>query len=132
MILIVCGGRDYADVNKVFGTLDELHERQPIDHIYMGDAPGADHLTERWCRANEVDFTVMPAKWSKYGRAAGPHRNARLLIESADHRASHENGTPVEFAVAFRGGRGTADMVKRCLRAGIEVIHPDAEKDDDD
>ena len=130
MILIITGGGDYADVNKVFQTLDALHERTPANHVFMGDATGADALAERWCRANEVDFTVMPAKWSKYGKAAGPHRNAQL-IESIE--ITMDKGTEAPFyAVAFRGGRGTADMVRRCLRAGIEVIYPDRTEESDE
>ncbi len=56
---------------------------------------------------------MFHAEWMKYGKAAGPIRNARMLAE----------GKP-DLVVAFPGGRGTADMLRRVREAGIEVIEP--------
>lgn len=44
------------------------------------------------------------------GKAAGPIRNQRMLDE----------GKP-DLVVAFPGGRGTADMVRRAKAAGVPV-----------
>jgi hypothetical protein len=52
------------------------------------------------------------ADWRKYGAAAGPIRNQRML-----------EGPP-DIVVAFAGGKGTADMVQRARAAGIAVIEP--------
>ncbi len=53
---------------------------------------------------------VYEADWHEHGRAAGPIRNARMIAE----------GRP-DLVIAFPGGRGTADMVSRARKAGIEV-----------
>jgi hypothetical protein len=52
------------------------------------------------------------AEWKKYGPAAGPIRNQRMLDWGPD------------LVVAFSGGKGTADMVRRARAAGVEVIEP--------
>ena len=44
-------------------------------------------------------------------RGAGPERNARMLAE----------GRP-DLVVAFPGGTGTADMVRRAKAAGVRVV----------
>jgi hypothetical protein len=46
----------------------------------------------------------------KHGRAARPIRNQRMLDE----------GKP-DLVVAFPGGRGTTDMIRRAERAGVPV-----------
>ena len=50
--------------------------------------------------ANGVVVEEFKADWDKFGRAAGPIRNAQMLRE----------GKP-DLVVAFPGGRGTANMV---------------------
>ena len=47
--------------------------------------------------------------WKKYGKKAGPLRNQQML----------EEGKP-DLVVAFPGGNGTADMVRRAKKANIE------------
>jgi hypothetical protein len=51
---------------------------------------------------NYVPVIEFPANWKVYGRAAGPIRNMKMLLE----------GKP-DLVVAFPGGIGTADMVKK-------------------
>ena len=57
---------------------------------------------------------IFPADWIRHGRAAGPIRNEQMLRE----------GCP-DLVVAFHDdpglGRGTADMVRRALAAGVPV-----------
>ena len=48
--------------------------------------------------------------WSAHGRAAGARRNGEMLAEGG-----------VVAVVAFPGGSGTADMVRRARRAGLPV-----------
>ena len=52
---------------------------------------------------------LFPADWKVRGRAAGHIRNQQMLDEGRPH-----------LVVAFPGGRGTADMVRRARAAGIE------------
>jgi hypothetical protein len=110
--VLVCGGRDYNDEERVFGTLDEIHKRSRITAIIQGYATGADDLAREWGygQRNCAILSFAP-DWNRYGKAAGPKRNAQMLAE----------GKP-DLVVAFPGGKGTANMVAQARAAGIEVI----------
>lgn len=128
MRVLVCGGRNYLDANKVWNTLDWLHKRHAeITLIIEGGATGADALAESWALARNINRIKERAKWadlshadaairtrgdgSKYDAKAGSRRNQRML----------EEHNP-DLVVAFPGGSGTADMVSRARRAGVEVL----------
>jgi hypothetical protein len=110
MRVLVCGGRDFADQLLVYSTLDATHADSPISCLIEGGAPGADHFGMTWAWNNNVPRERYDADWKAHGRAAGPIRNQRMIDE----------GKP-DLVIAFPGGRGTADMVKRAEAAGIEV-----------
>jgi predicted Rossmann-fold nucleotide-binding protein len=111
MRVLVCGGRDYADHDWLFKELDALRVSRGVTVVISGCAPGADTIGIEWAVARKVEIVRFPADWQKHGRAAGPIRNQRMLNE----------GRP-DLVVAFPGGRGTADMVKRAIAAGVETI----------
>lgn len=109
MRVIVCGGRDYANKNRVYEVLSGIKE---IRHLWHGNARGADMLADSWGRDQpSVSVHPVPAQWKKYGKRAGPMRNQAMLGQSPD------------MVIAFKGGRGTADMVKRAEAAGVNVLH---------
>lgn len=103
--ILVCGGRDYNDYARVAEVLGSL----VIGRIIHGGARGADSTADFYARRNKIPVSVFRADWSK-GRGAGFERNQRMLEENPD------------MVVAFPGGRGTADMVMRAERAGVEVL----------
>lgn len=110
MNILVCGGRDFIDTQFVYYALNLLHAEQPVRHLIHGAARGADSLAAQWARDARVPYvSAHPADWNRYGKAAGTIRNAqmlsRLLLE-----------TPY-MVVAFPGGRGTSDMVRRTREA---------------
>lgn len=107
--VLVCGGRDFVRWQCVKDTLDAIHAETPITAIVHGNARGADHLGGTWARTQMVQEIACPANWARDGKRAGPIRNQNMLGHS-----------PV-LVVAFPGGRGTADMVKRARNAGIAV-----------
>lgn len=107
--LIVCGGRDFHDYDRLASVMDRLQAIRPISMVFHGNARGADLLADRWCRERGVRVHPVPAEWSKHGRAAGPKRNQAML------------GHGIDLVVAFPGGRGTEDMVKRAHKAGVLV-----------
>ena len=110
MRLLVCGGRDLGNLHAVWAALDLLHAVRPVTHLIHGAARGADTLAARWAAARHIPATPFPADWSK-GLGAGHARNAQMLTE----------GRP-DLVVAFPGGRGTADMVRRARAAGVETV----------
>ncbi|CAM3514606.1 DUF2493 domain-containing protein [Agrobacterium radiobacter] len=106
MRVLVCGGRNYSNIAQVFYALDMLQPQVIIE----GGASGADALDRRYAAKRGVSLQTFPAEWEKYGNAAGPIRNRKMLNE----------GKP-DIVVAFPGGRGTADMVRRAEVAGIHI-----------
>lgn len=113
MRVLVCGGRDYQDSRRVYAVLDKLHAEAGIDCIIEGGARGADALARSWAEhpygCGHVE--TYEADWESQGTFAGPARNARMLAE----------GRP-DVVIAFPGGRGTADMVRKARRAGVKVV----------
>lgn len=111
MRILVCGGRDYNDINKMSSVLTEINEEQGIDIIISGGAKGADTLAEGFAFRHGIDYIQYPADWNMYGKSAGYIRNKQML----------ELGKP-DLIIAFPGGKGTANMVKLGKDAGIRVL----------
>ena len=110
MRVLVCGGRNYSEQIMVNATLDAINLKYGITAIIHGNAKGADALADEWAAGKVQTLTFTPA-WEEHGRGAGSIRNQKMLDE----------GKP-DVVVAFPGGRGTADMVRRAKAAGVSVI----------
>jgi hypothetical protein len=113
MRLLVCGGRNFADVNAIEAALETIHEKTPITLLIHGGARGADKLASEWAKRNNVEVKEFPANWERFGPSAGPIRNKQMLVE----------GKP-DVVVAMPGGPGTTDMVKQARAHGVKVIVP--------
>ena len=111
MRLLVCGGREFTNDRLLAETLDALRREREITHVIAGGARGADSRAADWAVAQGIPCEVYMADWEGIGRKAGPIRNQRMLDE----------GKP-DLVVAFPGGRGTADMVRRARSAGLDVL----------
>lgn len=109
MRILVCGGRDYNDSKKVHDTLFPYLDFGTS--IIEGGARGADKLAADFARHYGVFHLQYPADWKKHGKAAGFIRNQQMLDE----------GKP-DLVIAFPGGAGTGDMIRRARKAGVEVI----------
>lgn len=110
MRVLVCGGRDFDDDVAVDLALREIAASHGQFIVIQGGAPGADKLARKWCQKHRISFVTVEAEWRKHGRAAGPIRNQIMVDEYKPH-----------LVVAFPGGRGTEDMVRRATAAGIPV-----------
>ena len=114
--VLVCGGRDYDNRERIFGVLDKALRAATLAGksftLVHGGAKGADSLSHVWAsmRKEHVTVRVYEADWKTHGRAAGPIRN-RLMLTS-------ENP---DVIVAFEGGAGTADMIRQGRKAGVDV-----------
>lgn len=111
MRVLVCGGRDYNDRRRLFAVLDKLHSEAGISVIIEGGAKGADQLAAIWSDKPGVGLERFEADWENQGSFAGPARNRRMLAE----------GKP-DLVIAFPGGRGTADLVRKARRSGVKVV----------
>ena len=106
MRVLVCGGRDFLDSVLLGKVLDGLTPRPTL--ILHGAARGADRLAGEFASAQGIAQRAFPAQWSQFGREK---RVAQML----------SLGKP-ELVVAFPGGRGTADMVRKARAAGVRVM----------
>jgi hypothetical protein len=110
MRVVVTGGRDFADTALVDRALSAVHRKHGISTLIEGEARGADRLCAQWAVRLDIPVARFPADWDTHGKRAGHLRNQQMIDE----------GKP-NAAVAFPGGRGTADMVRRLHSAGIPV-----------
>jgi hypothetical protein len=113
--VLVTGGRGYADAETMERVLNRIHGSKPIAVIIEGGAEGADRLARAWAtwRSNGEMYYVdrsIDGPWP----AAGPRRNSRMLAD----------GKP-DLGVAFPGGKGTADMVRKLTAAKIGIVFVD-------
>lgn len=111
MRVLVCGGRDYSDDKKVSETLEQIDRENQIKVLIEGGARGADCLAASWASSASIKVHTFKADWKTHGRPAGVIRNQKML----------DIGKP-DLVVAFPGGRGTADMVRRAKTAGVRVL----------
>lgn len=112
MRLLACGGRQFADWQVLCEVLDGIHAGGRVSVLIHGNAKGADQLARDWAILRGVPVLAFPADWKTHGKAAGPIRNQQMLNE----------GRP-DYVVAFPGGNGTADMIRRSELARVPVIH---------
>lgn len=114
-LVLVTGGRDYADVGTVFDCLAKLNSQFERMIIIHGDADGADTLANTVCKELGIEQVRVPAAWNKYKRAAGPIRNKLML----------DLFPTLDLVMAFPGGTGTADMKTQSAKLEIPILTPE-------
>ena len=109
---LVCGGRDFTDSATFHDAMQRLTEMWGCPgKLVHGAAKGVDAMAAAWADRMALDVAACPADWDKHGKAAGPIRNEDMLVTHKPNRV-----------IAFPGGKGTADMVRRAKKHGIDVI----------
>lgn len=113
--LIVAGSRTVTSMREVERAINKalLTWGIPMEHVWevvSGGAKGVDRLGEQWAARNGLALRVFPVKWSDFGKAAGPRRNAEMA----------EYGTAL-VAVWDGESPGTADMIRRAQAKGMPV-----------
>lgn len=129
----VTGGRNYGTIpDDAHGGLAAPRWRQQRATVWVGlsmvaasigqftlvhgdCATGADLAAEMWYvhlakGYLQVDRVAYPARWRQFGKGAGPMRNQKMVDDG------------LQALLAFPGGAGTADMVRRARYAHIPVL----------
>lgn len=107
--VIVAGGRNFVDQVRCDQILKYAFPNEDLI-IISGEAHGADKCGVSTAEYYGWDVERFPAKWDKYGKAAGHIRNQEMA----------ERGTHL---IAFWDGesRGTANMISTAEKEGLTV-----------
>lgn len=142
MRVLVCGGRTFGKLNRYpdgnpirddekaaeyrFGMdwltryfmdylMDPYEETRYGELVIIhGNAKGGDTIAKDFATVHWLHEEPFPADWDRYRKRAGRIRNQQMLDE----------GKP-DVVIAFPGGTGTRDMIRRARTAGVEVIEVD-------
>ena len=110
--ILVCGSRTWKDYSIIFRILKEYKEMGYI-HLIEGECRGADIMSRDAWTALGGKVVAVPAEWDRYGRAAGPIRNSKMLEMVPD------------VVIAFHGNlkesKGTIDTVSKATKMGLKV-----------
>ena len=149
---IVCGGRDFSNMPNrltksnaveyalkkkeqqyVFAMLDILAIKYssfynkydnwlPNDiMVISGGAKGVDSAAIDWAVVNWCISATYEADWDKHKKAAGPIRN-QLMLDSEVPIVNGVHQIKDIHLIAFPGGKGTEDMVRRATKIGLNII----------
>jgi YspA, cpYpsA-related SLOG family len=119
--ILVTGWRAWpsADRKIIWDELDGLWTQFDIPWerdrfiIVHGHCPygGVDLFAEEWAIVQRQRWERHPADWGKFGKAAGPRRNAEMVALGA------------ELCIGFPGpdSKGTKDCLNKAAAAGIKT-----------
>lgn len=119
--VVVTGGREYDNFERVAWALDGLHKTHGIARLAHGGAGkrrkgvtvGADRLAGEWADECGVDVEAYPVseeEWDARGNSAGPIRNRAMLDREKP-----------DLVVAFPGDKGTRDCTAAARERGLRV-----------
>lgn len=108
--VLICGSRDWTNRAQVREMVEALPEEAVVIH---GGARGADTLAGQEARRRGLAVREFPADWQQHGKGAGPIRNQQMLNERPE--------LVIAFSDWLGETRGTCDMVRRSVKAGVTV-----------
>ena len=104
MKVAIVGSRGYSNLDEVVRYVAQL----PRDTIVItGGAEGVDLTAERAARELSIDVDVYLADWDRYGKAAGPIRNQKI-VDECDRLVAFYDGT----------SPGTKNVISLASKAG--------------
>ncbi len=114
MKVAIVGSRDFKDLSFVEREMLRIIPLSNIELIVSGGAKGVDTLAEEFASKHEIKTKIFNAEWEKYGRAAGPIRNAKIVDEA-------------DLIIAFlaKGSKGTKSTINIAIKEKKDylVIH---------
>ncbi|HEY9169418.1 MAG TPA: DUF2493 domain-containing protein [Lutibacter sp.] len=108
--VIIAGGRNFDDFDKLRQVCDEFLKDQNKVEIVSGAYKGADALGERYAAERNHQIKQFPADWRRYGKSAGLKRNTEMAAYA-------------DALIAFWDGKskGTKNMIELATQAGLNV-----------
>ncbi len=119
MKLAIVGGRDYKDFDTLkktiyryfFGKEENNKDLFLFDTIVSGAASGVDSLSARFAIENGINLVEFPADWEKWGKAAGPIRNEKIIEVSDVVLAIWDGKSP--------GTRSSIDIARKLKKTTV-------------
>lgn len=108
--VIIAGGRNFDDFNKLCQVCDEFLQDQNKVEIVSGTCKGADALGEKYASERDYPIKQFPADWRRYGKSAGLKRNAEMA-----------NYADMLIAFWDAKSKGTKNMIDLAKQAGLKV-----------
>lgn len=114
MRVLVCGSRDWGDLNAISERLSLLPPDTTIIHGAAsrrvdGREVSADVLADVVAHELNMKVEMYPADWKTHGRAAGPIRNIEML----------DSGIDLVLAFQRNRSKGTQHTIDQARRRGI-------------
>jgi len=106
MRVIIAGSRDTI-VRPAEIAEAVKHSGFEVTELVSGCATGIDQSAEEWAKLMGVPVQPFPYI-KRLGRAGGPARNSQMANYA-------------DALIAFPGGKGTEDMVRRAKKRGLPV-----------
>jgi hypothetical protein len=113
-VVLVCGGRDYADEDKIAEVLAELPSRTVLVH----DGTKVGRLIRDIGRLFGFANRGYTANWSRLSTERSEtllQRNQQIFDENPD----------IDLVIAFSGGYAALDMTVRARRRAIPIQYVD-------
>ena len=108
-LVAVTGGKQVADPDIVWTTLDRTREKHDDMVLLHGGGPGVETVAARWAEARGVHQLVCRPNWNAHGKAAPFRRNDELL------------DLLPKGVIAFPGSGITGNLVDKATKLGIPV-----------
>ena len=109
-LVAVTGGKQVADADGVWSTLDRTRAKYGDMVLLHGGGPGYEKIAASWADARGVDQVICRPDWTAHGKAAPFRRNDELL-----------NLLP-KGVIAFPGSGITGNLVDKARQLGIPVM----------
>lgn len=84
---------------------------KPVTTVLCGCAQGVDIAGAEWATERGIKVDYYPADWKKYGKAAGPIRNKKMVVDSDE-----------VLVIRAKISSGSESMAENTLEAG-KVLH---------
>ena len=112
MKLAVIGSRNFEDDRKLDETLNGFEKE--IKVVVSGGAKGADELSEKWARKNDIPTKIFLPDHEKYHKGAYRIRNEQIAKE-CDELVAFWDGKS-------KGTKQTMDFAKK-LNKKVHIIN---------
>lgn len=112
--LAIVGSRGFGGVEVFVERVEQwIVKNGRPDRIVTGCARGTDAMARRFAADKKIPLVVKPAEWRKYGRAAGPIRNAEIVKECT---------TMLAFRMEMSPGTSNSIALAKKANKPVEVV----------